>query len=151
MKSGWPILAVSVLLCGCNGAAGIRSPIASGAAYGDDMSGQWMLSIENPEHHVVATLKVEFTGKKAQSCTGGEWKVLKVVSVKTQDKDFFPVSDPLSYQIEGKQLTMGRNEVCDGYLWLQGVLGEAPVKGEYFSLGLGGSAPLGYFKLSPAK
>ena len=124
---------------------------ASGAVYSNDMPGRWTLSIENPEHHVIATLQVEFTDKRAESCMSGDWKVLKVVSAKTQDKEFFPVSEPLSYQIEGKQLTMGRNEVCDAYLWLRGSLVQAAVKGEYFGFGLGGSAPMGYFKLSPAK
>lgn len=127
------------------------SLFASAAACSSDISGQWTLSVENSEHHVVATLRVEFTSEKAESCMGGEWKILKVVSATTQDKDFFPVSDPLSYQIEGKQLTIGRNEVCDAYLWLQGALGGASVSGDYFSLGLGGSTPLGYFKLSQAK
>jgi len=82
---------------------------------------------------------------------GGEWKVLKVVSATTRDKNFFPTSDSLSYQIENKQLTMGRNELCDGYLWLQGALGGTSISGDYFSLGLGGSSPLGYFNLSQAR
>ncbi|MBD8900590.1 hypothetical protein [Rhodanobacter sp. DHG33] len=129
----------------------LASLFASTTASSNDISGQWTLSVENPEHHVVATLKVEFTNEKAASCIGGVWKVLKVVSATTRDKDFFPVSDPLSYRVEGKQLTIGRNEVCDAYLWLQGPLGEASVRGDYFRLGLGGTAPLGYFNLSQAK
>lgn len=123
----------------------------SHAVSSSELSGQWTLSVENPEHLVVATLKVEFTDKKAASCIGGKWKVLKLVSAKTRDKNFFPMEDPLSYQIENKQLTIGRNEVCDAYLWLQGALGGPSVKGDYFSLGLGGSSPLGYFNLSQAK
>ena len=129
----------------------LASLFASTAACSNDFSGQWTLSVENPEHHVIAALKVEFTNEKAASCMGGEWKVLKVVSATARDKSFFPVSDPLSYQIENKQLTIGRNEVCDAYLWLQGALGGTSVRGDYFSLGLGGRAPLGYFNLSQAK
>jgi hypothetical protein len=123
----------------------------SNAVRSTELSGRWTLSVENPQHLVVATLKVEFTDKKAESCMGGEWKVLKVVSATTRDKDFFPTSDPLSYQIENKQLTIGRNELCDAYLWLQGALGGPSVTGDYFSLGLGGSNPLGYFNLSQAR
>lgn len=123
----------------------------SNAACSSELSGRWTLSVENPEHLVVATLKVEFTDKKAASCMGGEWKVLKVVSATTRDKNFFPTADPLSYKIENKQLTMGRNELCDAYVWLQGPLGGASISGDYFSLGLGGSAPLGYFNLSQAR
>ena len=123
----------------------------SNAVCSSELSGRWTLSVENPEHLVVATLKVEFTDKKASSCMDGEWKVLKVVSATTRDKDFFPTSDPLSYQIENKQLTIGRNEICDGYLWLQGALGGPSVKGDYFSLGLGRSNRLGYFSLSQSR
>jgi hypothetical protein len=123
----------------------------STAVCSSELPGQWTLSVENPEHLVVATLKVEFTDKKAASCMGGEWKILRVVSATTRDKNFFPASDPLSYQIENKQLTIGRNELCDAYLWLQGPLGGPSVRGDYFSLGLGGSAPLGYFNLSQAR
>jgi hypothetical protein len=127
------------------------SLFASTAACSNDLSGKWTLSIENPEHHAVTTLKVEFTNEHAASCMSGEWKIVKVVSTTTQDKDFFPASDPLSYRIENGQLTIGRNEVCDAYLWLQGALGGASVRGDYFSLGLGGSSPLGYFNLTQAK
>lgn len=123
----------------------------STAVFSSELPGQWTLSVENPEHLVVATLTVEFTDNKAASCMGGEWKILRVVSATTRDKKFFPTSDPLSYQIENKQLTIGRNELCDAYLWLQGPLGEPSVRGDYFSLGLGGSAPLGYFNLSQAR
>lgn len=124
---------------------------ASTAACSNELSGKWTLSIENPEHHVVTTLKVEFTNEHAASCMGGEWKIVKVVSTTTQDKNFFPASDPLSYRIEDGQLTIGRNEVCDAYLWLQAALGEASVRGDYFSLGLGGSSLLGYFEMSQVK
>jgi len=127
------------------------SLLASNAACSTDISGQWTLSVENTEHHIVATLKVEFTNGKAASCMGGEWKVLKVISATTKDKGFFPTADPLSYQIEDRQLTIGRNEICDAYLWLQGALGGTSVRGDYFSLGLGGTTPLGYFNLRQAK
>jgi hypothetical protein len=123
----------------------------SSAVCSRELSGQWTLSVENPEHLVVATLRVEFTDNQARSCMAGEWKTLKVVAATTRDKDFFPSSDPLSYRIEDKQLTIGRNELCDAYLWLQGPLGGPSVRGDYFSLGLGGSAPLGYFSLSQAR
>jgi hypothetical protein len=127
------------------------SLVASTAVCSTDLPGQWTLSIENPEHHVVAILKVEFTDKKAPSCMGGEWRVLKVVSATSRDKDFFPTKEPLSYQIQNKQLTMGRNEMCDAYLHLQGPMDGTSVKGDYYSLGLGGSSPLGYFKLTQEK
>lgn len=124
---------------------------ASAAAFGSELPGKWVLYIENPEHQVVTTAEVEFTNKPAASCMSGEWKVVEVVSTKTKDKEFFPVAEPLSYRIENDQLTIGRNEVCDAYLWLQGKLGSTTVQGTYFSLWLGGSSPRGHFKLSQAK
>ena len=129
-------------------AAGI---FLSGAACSSELPGQWTLTVENPDHLVVATLKVKFTDKQARSCMAGEWKVLKVISATTQEKDFFPTSDALAYRIEDKQLTMGRNEICDAYLWLRGALGGHTVQGDYISFGLGGGTPLGYFNMSPAK
>jgi hypothetical protein len=121
--------------------------IGSTAACCNDLSGTWTLSIENPAHRVVTTLRIKFTGERARSCMGGEWKVVKVVSKTTQDKDFFPISDPLSYHVEEGQLTIGRNEICDAYLLLQAPLSGKSVQGEYFSLGLGGENPLGHFRL----
>jgi hypothetical protein len=116
-----------------------------------DLPGEWLLQVENPRHQVVATLKVQFTEVHAESCMGGDWKVVRVVSAKSKAKGFFPVSDPLAYRIEGGQLTLGRNQVCDAYLWLQGPLGKSSVQGDYFVLGLGGSSPLGYFTLRPSR
>lgn len=127
------------------------SLLVSHAACSSDLPGQWTLSVENPSHVVVATLKVEFTEEKARSCLGGDWKILKVVSATTQDEDFFPAADPLSYQIDNEQLTIGRNELCDAYLLLKGPVGEPSVRGDYFSLGLGGGTRLGYFNLIRAR
>ena len=81
----------------------------------------------------------------------GEWKVVDVISTTTKDKKFFPAAEPLSYRIENDQLTIGRNEICDAYLWLQGKLTGSTAQGSYFSLWLGGSSSRGYFKLSQTK
>lgn len=123
----------------------------SSVAHCHDLPGVWLLKVQNSKHQVVATLEVQFTDAAANSCMAGDWKVLKVLSAKTKTKDFFPVSDPLSYQIANGQLTIGRNEVCDGYLQLEGPLGGSLIKGDYFSLGLLGSSPLGYFTLSRSR
>lgn len=124
---------------------------ASVAAVGGELPGKWILDVQDPGHSVVATLEVEFTDVPASACMSGRWKVVKVLSTNTRDAGFFPVTDPLSYQVESGKLTIGSNGVCDGYLWLQGPLGKASMKGDYFSLGLGGSSPLGYFTMRPAK
>jgi hypothetical protein len=38
------------------------------------------------------------------------------MSARTKDARFYPASDPLSFHIEDGQLTIGRNQICDGYL-----------------------------------
>lgn len=120
----------------------------SRAALCSGLPGAWIVQVQNPKHQVVATLKVQFTDKRdTKSCMSGDWKVVRVLSITTKDKDFFPASSPLAYQIKDGQITLGRNVVCDGYLWLQGRLHGASAQGKYFSFGLGGSSPLGYFKL----
>lgn len=124
---------------------------ASAATLGAELSGKWVLYVQNPEHQVITTANIVFTDKAAALCMSGKWKVVEVISTTTKDKKFFPAAEPLSYQIENGQLTIGRNEVCDAYLWLQGKLAGSTVHGSYFSLGLGGSSPRGYFKLSQTK
>jgi len=111
------------------------------------LAGEWTLQVENPAHQAIATLQVEFTNRPASSCMAGEWRVVKVDSAKSTDQTFFPVSDPLSWRVSEGQLTVGRNEICDAYLWLQGDLAEKSVQGSYFSLGMGGGSPLGFFTL----
>lgn len=113
-----------------------------------NLPGTWVVQVQNPEHHVVATLKVQFTDKRAaKSCMSGNWKVVRVLSATTKVKGFFPDSDPLAYRVMNGQITLGRNVVCDAYFWLQGRLDGTLVQGKYFILGLGGTSPLGYFTL----
>jgi hypothetical protein len=123
----------------------------SPAILGHELPGEWILQVQNPKHQLVATLKVQFTDTRAESCMSGDWKVLKVVSAKSTIKDFSPILEPLSYQIKNGKLTIGRNQICDAYLWLQGAIDGSSVQGDYFSLGLGSRSPLGYFKLSRSK
>jgi len=122
----------------------------SAVVWSRDLAGQWDLKIEDKYHHVVAVLVIEFSKHQARSCIAGKWLRINVVSSTTEDSQFFPVSAPLSYGVENNQLTIGRNEVCDAYLWLQGALDNEIIRGEYFSFGWG-SKPLGFFALSKRK
>jgi len=117
----------------------------------DMLSGLWTLKVENRSHHVVATLTVKFTTQAGRSCMFGDWLRVNVVSATTEDLNFYPVSDPLSFHIENNRLTIGRNEVCDAYLMLSGPANDKVVKGEYYALGLGGTSPRGFFTLSRTK
>jgi len=113
-----------------------------------DLSGKWDLKIEDKGHHVVTLLVVEFTSRRARSCMSGDWMGVTVLSATTKDKDFFPVDAPLSFEVARNQLTIGRNEICDAYLRLSGPLSQDSVRGDYYSFGLGGSTPLGFFTLT---
>ena len=122
----------------------------SAVAWSRDLSGQWDLKIEDNNHHVVTVLVIEFTERQARSCIAGKWLRVNVVSSTTEDGQFFPVSAPLSYGVENNQLTIGRNEICDAYLWLQGTLDNEIIHGEYLSFGWS-SKSLGFFALSKRK
>ena len=121
------------------------------SAWAYDLTGQWDLKIENKSHHVVTSLVIEFTSQSAPSCIGGAWMRVKVVSSATEDAHFYPASDPLSFSIEKNKLTIGRNEICDGYLMLNGTFNGETARGEYYGLGLGGTRPIGFFNLSRKK
>ena len=124
--------------------------VFSAAVWSRDLAGQWDLKVENKDHHVVTVLVVEFTEHQAQSCIGGKWLRVNVVSSTTEDSHFFPVSGHLSYSVGDNQLTIGRNEICDAYLWLRGALNDEIIRGEYFGFGWG-TTPLGFFALSKRK
>lgn len=116
-----------------------------------DLAGPWELKIEDKNHHAVTTLVIEFTNRSAVSCMGGRWLQLKVLSSVSEDINFFPSSDPLSFSIQNNQLTIGRNQTCDAYLRLQGPFDGEAARGDYYGLGLGGTWPLGFFSLSKKK
>ncbi|CAN5774254.1 hypothetical protein BH11PSE12_BH11PSE12_34400 [soil metagenome] len=62
--------------------------------------GSWQLKVENLRHEVIATMNVKFLEEQAKSCIGGTWKRIVVESHNTSNKNFFPVSEPLSYEIQ---------------------------------------------------
>jgi hypothetical protein len=122
----------------------------STVAWCSDLVGQWDLKIEDKNHNVVTVLVIEFTDYQAKSCIAGNWLQVNVISSTANDAQFFPVSDALSYSVEKNQITIGRNEICDAYLMLQGTLSDKTIQGDYFSLGWS-STPLGFFALTRRK
>ncbi len=112
-----------------------------------DLSGTWVLQVQDLQHKLVATLSIQFSGEPASSCIGGTWKRLRIQSHASSDENFFPATDPLSYSLMGENLTIGRNEVCDAYLHLNGKFDHDTVRGEYVGFGLGGGKQRGFFVL----
>jgi hypothetical protein len=115
---------------------------------GHDLSGPWTLRIENPRHRVVTTMTIRFTDEAAGSCIGGNWKRVVVTAHTSSDEKFFPVTEPLSYQMTNDDIAIGRNEICDAYLHLNGRVNGVAASGEYVGFGLGGGKRLGYFSLT---
>src|SRR5438309_1724712 len=124
--------------------------LVSQVAWSFDLSGRWILNIENLDHKVVATMVVRFTQDAARSCLGGSWRQLAVEVKAVTDPKFFPVADPLSYSVEQSTVTIGRNEICDAYLHLSGKLDSLPIRGDYTGFGWGGGRQIGYFSLDRA-
>ena len=112
----------------------------------EKLLGSWTLEVETPQHKVVTTLIIHFTEDKAQSCLGGDWKRVVVDSYETSDPIFFPVNEPLSFELDGNKLSIGRNEICDAYLQLSGEIKDSTMIGEYIAFGWG-NRKLGYFLL----
>ena len=110
------------------------------------LNGSWIVSISNLDGMVITKMKVRFLNKKAESCLGGDWKKLEVVSYETSDENFFPVKDSLSYDLKGDELIIGRNQICDAYLHLDGKYDAIRGQGDYIRFGWGTEA-LGHFFL----
>ena len=113
-----------------------------------DLSGSWTLRIENLNHKVITTMTIRFSAEEANSCMAGTWKRVMFADQTSSDEHFFPLAEPLSYEVIGDHIVIGRNEVCDAYLQLDGKVGGVAASGEYVSFGLGGGKRLGYFSLT---
>ncbi len=131
-----------ILAALCAMAAGYAVPVVA-----HEFEGTWLLRISDLEHKEVVVMEIQFAEDKAPSCNGGSWKKIVVVSAKTSRPEFFPVKDPLSHRINGGNIIIGRNEVCDGYLSMSGWLMDGVVKGSYSGYGIQGGNLLGYFEL----
>jgi hypothetical protein len=94
---------------------------------------------------------VRFTDEKAISCIAGDWKRLEVLRRHFKDADGSLATRPLSYAVEGGKFTLGVTELCDGYVFLNGVQTEAGLTGDYVTLGLGGFDKLGSFAATMIK
>jgi hypothetical protein len=113
------------------------------------LAGRWILQITNPDQSAASSLTVRFSEDAASSCMTGKWKRVVVEKIGSTSADFFPVADPLSYMIEGSELTIGRNEVCDAYLHLRGTITNEGAKGSYGGFGINSGKSLGAFTLTP--
>jgi hypothetical protein len=78
---------------------------------------------------------------------GGIWRRVVVEAKTAHDEKFFPLAEPMAYQLEGGKLTLGRTSVCDGYLFLSGRSDESTIQGTYDAVSIGAVQKLGHFTL----
>lgn len=113
-----------------------------------EIGSRWLLCVMNSKHEVKVEATVRFLGEPAtESCMGGTWKRVIVEVRATHDEKFFPLAEPLAYQLEGDELTLGRTAVCDGYLFLSGKSNQSTIQGTYDAVSIGAGQKLGYFTL----
>ena len=104
----------------------------------------WAVSVFAANHKLVGSMVVRLTGEKALSCMAGDWKQVKILKRQFKDQDLL-ATKPLSYSINGDQLALGVTEICDGYVFLDGLLTDKGATGDYGTLGLEGFTRLGSF------
>lgn len=133
----------------CKLFAGLALSGLVAASQAQVLDSRWRLRVMDLEHRVQAEATIRFTSEEAgESCMGGQWKRVVVESKTSGGKGFFPLGEPLAYELERGFLTLGRTAVCDGYLFLNGKAGKTAVEGTYDALGIGYNRKLGYFSLS---
>ena len=111
------------------------------------LEGTWVLSLENTKGETVTTAKIKFQNSEADSCIDGDWRKVLVVDFRTSDQSFFPLDEPISYTMDGDELVIGRNSICDDYLRRRGKVLGTTIEGDYFAFGFGHSNDLGRFTL----
>jgi len=111
------------------------SNITVNASSEESLSGRWKLEVSTTKNLIITNAIINFSEIKSNSCFDGEWKKVIFESYKTINPKFFPIEEEISYRLEGSDLLIGRNTICDAYLHLKGKLGEGLVEGEYISFG----------------
>jgi len=115
-------------------------------AHSQDLSAAWQLRVSDMDSQVKAEATIRFSNQTATSCMAGNWKRVLVESTAVHAEGFFPLAGPLAYKLENGTVTLGRTEVCDGYLFLVGELEGDTIEGSYDALGWG-TKKLGSFSL----
>ena len=115
-------------------------------AHSQDLSATWQLRVTDLNNQVKAEATIRFSNETAKSCMAGTWKRVLVETKAAQAEDFFPLAGPLAYKLEDGVLTLGRTEVCDGYLFLIGKPEAQIILGTYESVSWG-TKKLGSFSL----
>ena len=146
MKILVSFITMLLLATGCTGNKPIKEEQKIGSLP-KVLNGAWNLKVKDLQNKVITTAIVSFSTEEAKSCIGGKWKKLIVKSHKSNGKNTFPITEHLSYELNKNKLTIGRNEICDGYLHLSGNLNGSKVIGKYYTFNIIGATNLGSFSL----
>lgn len=110
---------------------------------------RWQVRVMDLKHQVKVEGTIRLTDRpETESCMGGHWKSAVVEAKAVSDEKFFPLTEPLAYEIDDGHIALGRTRICDGYLFLNGKLGNKTIRGTYRAPGFGRSQKLGYFSLT---
>lgn len=110
---------------------------------------RWRVRVIDLRHKVKVEGTIRLTGRpETESCMGGNWKQAVVETKTTINEKFFPLAEPLAYEVENGEITFGRTRVCDGYLFLTGKLDKTLIRGTFHAPGPGYNENLGYFSLT---
>ncbi|GJI93768.1 hypothetical protein RugamoR57_04860 [Duganella caerulea] len=117
-------------------------------SHAQELDGLWDLRIADTKHSVKVVATIRLTEKIAsESCMGGTWKRVAIEAKTVQDERFFPLAEPIAYQLENGALTLGGTAMCDRYSLLSGKSDASNIQGTYNAVGLGTSHALGFFSL----
>lgn len=115
------------------------------------LDGDWILQVESLEREPVIEMRLRFTTNAADSCIGGTWSEIEVLSELSFTKNEFQFNNDLSYHLINNTLVIGRNLLCDAYIRMKGELKGSSVSGRYYIFGHSDAEELGYFTLKTVK
>lgn len=131
----------------CKTIVGILMSFLMTGSQAQQLDTLWRLRVFDVNNQVKVEATVRFTSKSARSCMSGVWKSVVVEKTAARDDAFFPLNDPVAYELRDGVLTLGRTTICDGYLFLTGTWESEKIHGTYDAVGMGPSTNLGYFSL----
>ena len=129
--------------------AGALLASAMAVSHAQDVGTRWLLNVEDLKHVTKVKATIRFSSETAgESCMAGGWRRIIVEAKTAQDEAFFPLAEPLAYQVIGGELTLGRTTICDGYLFLSAKSDATDIQGQFNSVSIMGIHKLGSFTLN---
>ena len=155
MKTVFAALLLALAFQGCSTAQPRDWEVRSSAPTPDlwAVGSTWTLVLLDQTDAIVSTLTVRFSDQPAETCLGGEWKQLQVISElppnPARDAHFGHATP--AYLVKGAALMIELNGgvFCDNYHILRGQLTSVGVFGRHDSEYLSGAEYLGKFYGAP--